>query len=95
MVERLVEQVEKEARDKQILRAVIEHGPIGIVRLSERTGVAEHKVRYSLRMLENDDLVEPTPNGAIPVDDVEERLEEMNDGIDDIVARLEELKERF
>jgi predicted transcriptional regulator len=93
MVERLENQVEKERRDVRILRAVIEHGPIGIVRLSEVTDLPEHKVRYSLRMLEEDELVEPTPNGAIPADDVEAQIDEINHGIDRLVDRLGELKE--
>ena len=93
MVERLENQVEKEQRDVRILRAVIEHGPIGIVRLSEVTDLPEHKVRYSLRMLEEDELVEPTPNGAIPADDVEERIEDINEGIDHLVGRLADLKQ--
>jgi predicted transcriptional regulator len=93
MVERLTKQVEKEERDLTILRAVIEEGPIGIVRLSEETGIPEHKVRYSLRMLENDELIDPTPNGAIPVDDIDERAAEIDSGLDELVKRLEEMKE--
>jgi predicted transcriptional regulator len=95
MVERLTKQVEKEERDLRILEAVIESGPIGIVRLSEETDVPEHKVRYSLRMLEDDELIEPTPNGAIPADGLDDRVARMNDGIDDLVARLEALEEIF
>ncbi|ELZ22443.1 hypothetical protein C475_18063 [Halosimplex carlsbadense 2-9-1] len=95
MVERLTKQVEKEERDLRILEAVIESGPIGIVRLSEETDVPEHKVRYSLRMLEDDELVDPTPNGAIPADGLDERLSRMNDGIDDLIARLEALEDIF
>jgi len=95
MVDRLRTQVEKEERDQRILRAVIEDGPIGITRLADETGVPEHKVRYSLRMLENDGLIEPTPNGAVPADDIDERLARINDGIDDIVERLEALREVF
>jgi predicted transcriptional regulator len=95
MVERLTKQVEKEERDLRILEAVIESGPIGIVRLAEETDVPEHKVRYSLRMLEDDELVEPTPNGAIPADGLDERVGRMNDGIDDLVARLEALEDIF
>lgn len=95
MVDRLETQVEKEERDQEILRAVIEHGPIGITRLSEETDVPEHKVRYSLRMLENDELIQPTPNGAIPADDIEDRLEAMNEGIDDLVDRLDALRDVF
>jgi predicted transcriptional regulator len=93
MVERLTKQVEKEERDLRILQAVIDEGPIGIVRLSETTAVPEHKVRYSLRMLENDELIEPTPNGAVPADDLDERIAAINDGLDDLIDRLEELRD--
>lgn len=91
-IDRLADQVEKERRDVAILRAVLEHGPIGIVRLAEQTGIPEHKVRYSLRMLENDGLVEPTPQGAVPPEDVEQRVAGINEGIDELVQRLEEVQ---
>jgi predicted transcriptional regulator len=90
--ERLRDQVEKESRDLSILGAVIDDGPIGIVRLAEETGIPEHKVRYSLRMLEDDGLVEPTPQGAIPADNIEQRVDDINDGIDRLIERLEELE---
>jgi predicted transcriptional regulator len=95
MVDRLRTQVEKEERDQRILRIVVEEGPIGITRLAAETGVPEHKVRYSLRMLENDGLIDPTPGGAVPADDIDERLACINEGIDDIVERLEALREVF
>ena len=91
-MERLRDQVEKESRDLTILGAVIDSGPIGIVRLAEETGIPEHKVRYSLRMLEDDGLVEPTPQGAIPADDIADRVADINSGIDRLVARLEEIE---
>jgi predicted transcriptional regulator len=93
MVDRLQNQVEKEERDLTILRAVIEDGPIGIVKLSERTGLPEHKVRYSLRMLENDEFVQPTPDGAIPAEDIEERVERINSGLTELIGRLEKLRD--
>jgi len=95
MVERLRDQVEKEERDQRILRTVIERGPIGIGRIAEETDIPEHKVRYSLRMLENDGLVEPTPSGAVPADDIDERIAAMNDGIDDLIDRLEAVADVF
>ena len=95
MVDRLRTQVAKEKRDQRVLRAVIEEGPIGITRIAVETGIAEHKVRYSLRMLEDDKLIEPTPDGAVPAEDIAERLERMNRGIDDLVDRLEVLKDFF
>ncbi len=95
MVERLENQVEKEQRDIRILRVVIEQGPIGIVRLSEETGLPEHKVRYSLRMLEEDELIEPTPDGAVPVDGIADEIDRINRGIDRLVDRIETLREIF
>ncbi|WP_209309551.1 winged helix-turn-helix transcriptional regulator [Haloarcula amylovorans] len=94
-MERLSNQVEKEGRDLTILEAVIDNGPIGIVRLSKETGIPEHKVRYSLRMLEDDELVDPTPQGAIPADDIDQRVAEINEGIETLVGRLEELEGLF
>jgi len=91
-LDRLTDQVDKESRDLAILEVVIEDGPIGIVRLAEETGIPEHKVRYSLRMLEDDELVDPTPQGAVPADDIEERIAGINEGIDDLVAQLGELR---
>jgi predicted transcriptional regulator len=88
MVERLQNQVEKEERDMKILRAVIESGPIGIVKLSDRTGLPEHKVRYSLRMLENDGFVEPTPDGATAGEDIEAKVEAVNEGLARLIERL-------
>ncbi|WP_276270643.1 winged helix-turn-helix transcriptional regulator [Haloarcula litorea] len=91
-IERLRNQVEKESRDLAILDVVIDQGPIGIVKLSEETGIPEHKVRYSLRMLEDDELIDPTPQGAIPADDIDQRVADINDGIDELVDRLDDLK---
>lgn len=93
MVDRLQNQVEKEERDLTILRAVLEAGPIGIVKLSERTGLPEHKVRYSLRMLENDGFIEPTPDGAIPADDIEDQLERINEGLTELIGRLRKIRD--
>ncbi|MFB6222449.1 MAG: winged helix-turn-helix transcriptional regulator [Haloarcula sp.] len=94
-MDRLENQVKKEGRDLSILEAVIENGPIGIVRLAEETDVPKHKVRYSLRMLEDDELVEPTPQGAIPAENIEERVATINNGIDHLVERLDELRDIF
>jgi predicted transcriptional regulator len=91
MIERLTDQVSKEARDLQILQAVIDHHPIGIVRVSKETGIPEHKVRYSLRMLENDGLIDPTQQGAVPADDIEERVAEINAGLDELADRVRAL----
>lgn len=92
MIERLERQLGKEERDLRILGAVIREHPIGIVKLAQKTDVPQHKVRYSLRMLENDGLIRATPQGAIPSDDIESQVAAINGGIDDLIARLRELE---
>jgi predicted transcriptional regulator len=43
-------------------------------------------------MLENDGLIEPTPKGAVPAEDIETRVADINDGLDGLVSRLRELR---
>ena len=88
MIQRLAKQLEKEERDLEILAAVIENQPIGIVRLSNETGIDEHKVRYSLRMLENDGLIEPTPDGAVAAADIGDQAAGINEGLDGLIAKI-------
>jgi predicted transcriptional regulator len=88
MIDRLTDQVDKEARDLRILQAVVDHHPIGIVRISKETGIPEHKVRYSLRMLENDGLIDPTQQGAVPADDIAARVTEINHGLDELAEQV-------
>lgn len=92
MIQRLARQFGKEERDLLVLETVLRHHPIGISRIAEETGIDEHKTRYSLRMLEDDGLVSPTPNGAVPAADVRVRVEEINAGVDDLIDRMNELK---
>jgi predicted transcriptional regulator len=93
MIQRLEKQLAKEARDLQVLEAVIDHSPIGIVRLAQETDIPEYKVRYSLRMLENDDLIDPTPQGAVPVENIDERVAAINAGLDGLSERVAALAE--
>lgn len=92
MIDRLARQLQKEERDLLVLETVLSHHPIGIEQISEKTGIDEHKTRYSLRMLEDGDLIEPTSDGAIPVPDAAERVEEINGGLDNLIDRVDELK---
>ena len=48
-----------------VLQAVEEHQPVGIMRLSKLLGVPQHKVRYALRVLEQDGLIRPSRAGAV------------------------------
>lgn len=65
----LTNKLEKELdilkRHIQILKIIKREEPIGIIRLSEITDFPHHKVRYSLRILEDEGIIEPTVEGAV------------------------------
>lgn len=92
MISQLDEEVAKMERHLTVLDLVAQHEPIGIVALANETGYPQHKVRYSLRVLEDDGLIEPTNQGATTTDGVTDYMEEIPDRLDDVLARLEAMK---
>lgn len=48
-----------------VLKKVMDNGPIGIMKASMETGIPDHQVRYSLRVLEQQGLITPSKQGAI------------------------------
>ena len=79
-------------RHLQVLRMVISNEPIGIVKMSNETGYPHHKVRYSLRVLEEENLIEPSSQGAITTDKTQTFVEELDDKVEGIVNKLDEMK---
>jgi predicted transcriptional regulator len=92
MIDRLEKEVDMLERHLQVLRMVIENEPIGIVKMSNETGYPHHKVRYSLRVLEEENLIEPSSQGAITTDRTQEFVADLDDKVDDIIAKLETMK---
>ncbi len=79
-------------RHLQVLKMVIESEPIGIVKMSNETGYPHHKVRYSLRVLEEENLIEPSSQGAITTERTEEFVAELDGKVDDINEKLQGMK---
>ena len=78
-----------------MLKVVSEKEPIGIIKLSEKLDMPQHKVRYSLRLLEQEGVVEATNRGAETTRntkkylvDLKKDLEAMNMTIEDIRKSL-------
>jgi len=79
-------------RHLQVLRMVIENEPIGIVKMSNETGYPHHKVRYSLRVLEEENLIEPSSQGAITTDHTAEFVDDLDEKLDDTVDKLRDMR---
>ncbi|WP_435349477.1 hypothetical protein [Haloarchaeobius sp. HRN-SO-5] len=92
MIDRLEKEVDMLERHLQVLKMVIENEPIGIVKMSNETGYPHHKVRYSLRVLEEENLIEPSSQGAITTDRTMEFVDELDEKIDEIVQKMDGMK---
>ncbi|RLM63382.1 hypothetical protein [Halorubrum sp. Atlit-26R] len=92
MIDRLEKESEMLERHLQVLRMVIGNEPIGIVKMSNETGYPHHKVRYSLRVLEEENLIEPSSQGAITTERTSEFVEELDDKLDEIVTKIDSMR---
>lgn len=93
-VHNLAEALELLERHISILRTVKGNQPIGLIRLSEMTGIPKHRVRYSLKIMEQQGIIIPTSDGATVSDDYDTFMEDMTKSIEmfvDEVATLRDL----
>ena len=79
-------------RHVAMLKAIMENQPIGIIRLAELLNFPQHKVRYSLRILEQEGLIKPSPEGAVTTDRLEEFLDYLKGVLDSMSMTVQELR---
>ncbi|WP_433632861.1 hypothetical protein [Halomicrococcus sp. NG-SE-24] len=92
MIDDVSEQSDMLHRHLEILGLVLDQEPVGIVQLSKQTAYAKHEVRYSLRRLEQNGLIEPTPQGARTTDNTSEFIADHDNRIDNLRKRISVLK---
>jgi len=83
-------------RHIKVLKVLKGNEPAGIIKLSELTKHPQHMVRYSLRILEQEGLIEPSPQGAVTTKNLEKtvpllqsKLKDMNGVIEGIIKILD------
>lgn len=83
-------------RHVHVLKVLQKNEPAGIIKLSELTKHPQHMVRYSLRILEQEGLIEPSPHGAVTTDVIKKaipqlktKLKDMNKTIDALIKSLD------
>ena len=92
MIGNLTEGIELVERHIVVLNHVVAQEPIGIVLLSAETGYPSHKIRASLRTLEENGLIEPTSSGAVTTEKTGEFFSTVDSQLDGHIHRFEELK---
>ena len=80
-------------RHVAVLKAIIGNQPIGILKLSEQLNYPQHKVRYSLRILEQEGLIVPSPNGAVTTSEIRPFLEHLKGVLVEMSETVNQLKQ--
>ena len=75
-----------------VLQTLKKNQPMGIIKLAEITSYPQHMVRYSLRILEQDGLIEPSPQGAITTNMVDETMVKLRNILDSISKSAQDIK---
>lgn len=86
LTNKIESEIELLERHVKMLNAIMTHEPIGIIRLSELLDIPQHKVRYSLRILEQEGLINPSPEGAVTT----EKLQTFFADLKDILQHMDE-----
>ena len=83
------------SRHLLMLKAIKSNQPVGIIRLSEITGIPRHKVRYSLRLLEKDGLISATQEGAVVSDEYDDFILRLQSSLESAIAKANEIREKL
>lgn len=92
LTEKVDGELEMLQRHLLILKQVVENEPIGILKLAEETKIPSHKVRYSLRVLEQEGLIKASAPGAVTTEEIQSFLTELDGMIESLAKRAEDLK---
>jgi predicted transcriptional regulator len=92
VLRKLKQESEIALRHLMVLHQVWKHQPIGIFKLSEVLGMPKHRIRYSLRVLEQSGIIEPTQYGAIIRENADREIEKLKTEILEILRNTEEVK---
>ena len=76
-----------------MLQTIKSNEPIGIIRLAELLRHPQHKIRYSLRILEQEGLIRPSPEGAVTTEKVAEFLPLLKNVLGEMEETVRKLRE--
>jgi predicted transcriptional regulator len=84
--------IELVTRHIEVLRAVIEYQPIGIMKLGELLSLPQHRIRYSLRILEQNGYIQASSSGAVATPAAMALFSTLDDDIADIIGLLTRIR---
>lgn len=87
----ITEEFELLERHIMILKTVKVNQPVGLVKLSEITEIPKHKVRYSLKLLEQEGIIRATPKGAVVTERYDAFLKNISEYVKGLYSKVEDL----
>ncbi|WP_337859795.1 transcriptional regulator [Ferroplasma sp.] len=87
----IMENIETLDRHMTIIKTLLREQPLGIIKMSQQTGIPEHKIRYSLRILEHTGIIEASREGAILTSDFIANKDQILQAARESSARIERI----
>ncbi|SIR94714.1 Predicted transcriptional regulator [Haladaptatus litoreus] len=88
MIDTMKTEVDMLERHLHVLEMVRENGPIGIVKMSNESDHVRHEIRYSLRKLEEANLITPTQQGALSTEQSSSFIENLDEQLNEMRAKI-------
>jgi predicted transcriptional regulator len=95
VLRKLRQESEIALRHLLVLHHVWKNQPIGIFKLSELLNMPKHRVRYSLRVLEQSGIIEPTQYGAVIKKGAEKEIERLKKEMEEILRNTMDVDKRL
>ena len=95
VLRKLRQESEIALRHLLVLHHVWKNQPIGIFKLSEMLKMPKHRVRYSLRVLEQSGIIEPTQYGAVIKKGAEKEIEKLKKEMEEILENARVVREKL
>jgi predicted transcriptional regulator len=93
LISKLEAEIELLERHVEMLKTIAENEPIGIIRLAEMMKCPQHKVRYSLRILEQENLIEPSTGGAVTTKRLDDFISELKVTLDNLQVNVKQIRD--
>ena len=92
MIDKMKDEIDLIRRHLEVARAVADHQPIGIMKLSELLDQPSHRIRYSLHVLEHLGYIQASPDGAVVTARTVGLFGHLNSDLDELIQMLESMK---
>lgn len=94
ITDKLTSELDLLERHILMLKITKENQPIGIIRLSELLGIPKHKVRYSLRLLEQAGMIQPSIDGAKVTDEYDDFMSDVTNYLDRVTEKITDVRSK-